>query len=105
MKLRIKQAIRSVICVCKGHKLASEKEFRCYIRDGRRFINHGRFFKCERCGIMLHIFGILSRELAALIETTLKDLPPLSLKEFSLSNLNYEFLNIYKKGAKRKCQK
>ncbi len=101
MKLRIKQIIRSVTCVYKGHKLPLEAEFSYYVRDGRRFKYKGRIFKCMRCGVIAQIFDLRMVELEDLIKTTLKDLPQDLLEDaFDEANAIYDHLM-----EERKCQK
>ena len=69
------ELIKKIICLFKGHELKDEPEFRVYIRNGRRFISQGRIFCCKRCGGTIYVLGILNREVADLINTTLKDFP------------------------------
>ncbi|KKM02953.1 hypothetical protein LCGC14_1779260 [marine sediment metagenome] len=94
-KMRI---IKSLICLFKKHELKDEPEFKCYIRDGRRFVYHGRIFRCKRCGAIVHIHGVMDTELKDLIETTLKDLPPGEFSHIFNDNKGYEFLDFYEKG-------
>ena len=65
--------IKKIICLFKKHELKDEPEFKCYIRDGRKFKYNGRIFRCKRCNVAIHIHGVMDRELDDLIRTTLKD--------------------------------
>lgn len=78
----MRRTLKKIICLFRKHELKDEPEFRVYIRNGRRFVSQGRIFCCKRCGGTVYILGILDRELAALINTTLKDLPKDCLKDW-----------------------
>ena len=96
----MKNKIKKIICVFKGHSLGDKEEFRCYTRDGRRFKYHGRFFRCERCGALVHIKGIRNRELADLIRATLKGLPtlPLDVYDYSAGYTLHELYGLKKEN-------
>ncbi len=94
-KMRI---IKKLICLFKKHELKDEPEFRCYIRDGRRFVYHGRIFRCKRCDATVHIWGLMNREIKDVIAATLKDLPPGEFSRAFDQNGNYKISDFYGKG-------
>ena len=95
MLSRIRRIVKQTVCVYKGHVLPLDPELRCYVRDGSRFVYHGRFFRCERCERLIRVTGLMQRELTELIRTTLEDLPPLDWERVLSENCVFEFLNIY----------
>jgi hypothetical protein len=96
----MKQKIRKIICAFKGHDLGDKEEFECYIRDGRRFKYHGRFFRCERCEALVHIRGVRDREVAELIRITLKDMPFMGITSFKNYTSTYVHPDLRKKEKK-----
>ncbi len=79
----MRRLIKRVICAFRGHSLGDDMEFRCYIRDGRRFRHNGRLFRCKRCKALVYIKGMRYKELVDLIRVTLKDMPKI---KFDIGN-------------------
>lgn len=88
--------IKKIICAYSGHNLNDDAEFRCYIRDGKRFKHNGRLFRCKRCEALVYIKGVREKELADLIKATLEELPKINpaFPGYSYSVINKRFRSI-----------
>ena len=88
--------IRRLKCLFRKHELKDEPEFRCYIRNGRKFVYHGRIFRCKRCNQAVHLSGIMAREIKDVIAATLKDLPAGEWSDIFGGVEHYKISDFYK---------